>query len=168
YAFRSRPCGSTLSVTVRAGGRTATARARVTCPPSVKRVSIVRAALSPGGQAAATVSVTTGNDQPVRLLVTFSLGGAAHTQSLTLSGDTAYTRSLTYTFGKVPCGTSWQISANSRPRAANGGDSAGGRTAACQEEEPPKETPKPDESPKPDDPPDDTKTPEPDDSGTIG
>jgi serine/threonine-protein kinase len=162
YSFRSRPCGSTLSVTVRAGDRTASARVKVTCPPSVRRVSIVRAELSPKGPASATVSVTTGNDQPVRLNVSFSLGGRmAHTETLSLSGDTSYTRTVTYTFDEVPCDTSWLISAGTQPRAAGGGDSSGGRTAACEQEDPQTKDPQPEETPE-------TKTPSPDDPGTIG
>ncbi|MEU4225630.1 protein kinase [Nonomuraea sp. NPDC026600] len=173
HAFRSRPCDATVSVVVRAGDRTATARTRVTCPPSVRKVSIVRASLSPRGVATAVVSVTTGNDQPVRLGVSFSLGGRiAHTEALALSGETSYTRTVSFTFDKVPCGTSWLVTAATRPRADGGGDSSGGTTAACEEEDPQKDPPKDDtetEEPKtPDTPSPDTKSPPSDDSGTIG
>ncbi|MEV1241981.1 serine/threonine-protein kinase [Nonomuraea sp. NPDC049750] len=174
YAFRSRPCDTTVSVVVRAGDRTATARTRVTCPPSVRKVSIVRASLSPRGPATAVVAVTTDNDQPVRLSVAFSLGGRiAHTETLTLSGDTSYTRTVSYTFDKVPCGTSWLVTAATRPTADNGGDSSGGKTAACQEDPPTDDDPPKDDPPKDDPTKDGPKTPAPDtpsddDSGTIG
>jgi serine/threonine protein kinase len=172
YVFRSRPCGTTVSVVVRAGDRTATARTRVTCPASVRKVSIVRASLSPRGPATAVVAVTTDNDQPVRLSVAFSLGGRiAHTETLTLSGDTSYTRTVNYTFDKVPCGTSWLVTAATRPAADSGGDSSGGTTAACQED-PPKDDPPKDDPPKDDPTKDGPKTPAPDtpssdDSGAI-
>ncbi|WP_205315059.1 hypothetical protein, partial [Nonomuraea lactucae] len=139
HAFANRPCDSTVSVLVTAGDRQATARTRVTCPPGVRKVSIVRAALSARGSAVAVVAVATVNDRPVRLNVSFSLaGGLSHTEQLTLSGDTAYTRTLSHVFGKVPCGATWQVRASSVPRAGNGGDSASGRTPDCppQEEEP--------------------------------
>ncbi|HUR07539.1 MAG TPA: protein kinase, partial [Nonomuraea sp.] len=174
HAFRSRPCDATVSVVVRAGDRTATARTRVTCPPSVRKVSIVRASLSPRGAATAVVSVTTGNDQPVRLGVSFSLGGRiAHTEALTLSGDTSYTRTVSFTFDKVPCGTSWLVTAATRPGADSGGDSSGGTTAACEEDppqDPTKDDPESDEpkTPAPDTPSPDTRTPSSDDSGPIG
>ncbi|MFG1686884.1 serine/threonine-protein kinase [Nonomuraea sp. NPDC049269] len=171
HAFRSRPCDATVSVVVRAGDRTATARTKVTCPPSVRKVSIVRASLSPRGAATAVVSVTTGNDQPVRLAVSFSLGGRiAHTEALTLSGQTSYTRTVSFTFDKVPCETSWLVTAATRPSAAGGGDSSGGTTAACQEDPPKDDDDTDTDEPKNPDTPDTPApdTPSSDDSGTIG
>ncbi|MEV0346863.1 protein kinase [Nonomuraea sp. NPDC050680] len=173
YTADERPCGKTVSVVVRAGDRTATARTRVTCPASVRKVSIVRASLSPRGPATAVVAVTTGNGQPVRLSVAFSLGGRiAHTETLTLSGDTSYTRTVSYTFDKVPCGTSWLVTAATRPAADSGGDSSGGTTAACQEDPPTDDDPPKVDPPKDDPTKDGPKTPAPDtpssdDSGAI-
>ncbi|NUP77856.1 MAG: hypothetical protein HOV96_09965 [Nonomuraea sp.] len=155
HAFRSRPCGATLSVRVRAGDRAETARAEVTCPPGVKQVSIVRAALGENG-IVATVSVTTVNDRPVTLDVAFALGEAAGSERVTLSGDTAYTRTVSRSFRSVPCGSSWSVTASTDPGAGNGSDSAGGKTPEC-----PRETPKPEETPKP------QETPKSDTPGTI-
>ncbi|MDX3111592.1 hypothetical protein, partial [Nonomuraea angiospora] len=138
HTFRSRPCGATLSVRVRAGDRTATARASVPCPPQVERVSIVRAGQGEGGLVA-TVSVTTSSTQPVRLVVSFSAGEGGGTESVTLSGATSYTRTLSHAV-KLPCGTRWSVTASTDPAAGNGSDSASGATQECpREEEPPKE-----------------------------
>ncbi|MFC4008123.1 serine/threonine-protein kinase [Nonomuraea purpurea] len=142
YAFRSRPCGSTVSVRVSAGGRTATARASVTCPPRVRQVRILRASASDG--LFATVSVTTADAQPVRLTVTFSAGEGRDSQTVTLSGETSYSRTFSYR-GKISCGVKWSVSAATDPAADGGGDSAGGTTRECpSEEETPTRTPSPD------------------------
>ncbi|MEU4573264.1 serine/threonine-protein kinase [Nonomuraea sp. NPDC023979] len=148
YAFRARPCGSTVSVLVRAGGRTASARARVTCPPEVKSVSIIRSAYG-DGTATATVAVGTGNARPVRLTVTFQLGGrVAGSQVLELAGDTSYVRTVRQAFGQVPCGTAWQVRASTEPGAGSGTAVDGGRTPACEPEEPTEEpTEQPTEEP---------------------
>jgi serine/threonine-protein kinase len=139
HTFRTRPCGDTLSVTVRAGDRTATATARVTCPPHVLRVAIGRAAIGRDG-ASANVTVTTANVQPVRLSVSFYLGGRLmNTQTIPLSDETSYGRSVRHSFGKMPCGTSWSVVATTRPRPDSGAARAGGTTAACTED------PKPDD-----------------------
>ena len=140
HAFRSRPCEATVSVQVRAGGRTATARTGVTCPAEVRSVTIQRAALSEG-TAVASIAVTTANTRPVRLSVVFSVGGApAGSQTVTLSGRTSYTTTVERALGKVPCGTSWTVRATTRP-GGGGGDSAGGRTPVCPSPEQPTESP---------------------------
>ncbi|MEU0569964.1 protein kinase [Nonomuraea sp. NPDC005983] len=135
--FKTRPCGATVSVVVRAGDRQATARTEVSCPPGVKRITVTRASLSPRGVASAVISVTTDNEQPVRLNVSFSVGGRiAGTETFELSGRTEYSQVVSHTFGELPCGTSWLVEAASRPQADNGGDKGGGRTPDCQSEEP--------------------------------
>ncbi|MEV0144586.1 MULTISPECIES: protein kinase [unclassified Nonomuraea] len=145
--FRTRPCGATLSVTVTAGGEQASARTRVTCPPGVRRVSIVRATVDGRGGAVSVVTVSTVNDRPVRLAVTFSAGGRQHTEQLTLSGDTSYTRTLSHAFGELPCGARWAVRAATRPRAAGGGDAASGSTPECPPEEEPSHGPEPSTDP---------------------
>ncbi|MFC6553974.1 hypothetical protein, partial [Nonomuraea cavernae] len=164
--FESRPCGSTVSVSVTAGDRKATARARVTCPPGVKQVSIVRSAVNARGLATAAVAVSTVNDRPVRLTVGFYLAGRlTGTRQVALSGETSYLRVLNHSFGDLPCGVTWQIRAATRPGAANGGDMAAGRTPACppENEEPDTEQPAT-ERPQTDEP----ATKEPETPGTIG
>ncbi|MBN6053665.1 protein kinase, partial [Nonomuraea sp. RK-328] len=142
HGFRTRPCDATVSVTVTAGDEQASARTRVTCPPGVRRVSIARAAVNGRGGAVAVVAVSTVNDRPVRLSVTFSLGGRQHTEQVTLSGGTSYTRTLSHAFGEVPCGARWVVRATTQPSAAGGGDQASGVTPECEPE--PSEEPSPD------------------------
>lgn len=151
HSFRARPCGSTLSVQVRAGGRTGTARATVPCPPQVRQVTI--GGVSTEGGLSATVRVSTSNTQRVRLTVRFAAGEGGDSQTITLSGDTAYSQTLSYR-ARLACGTKWSITASTNPAAANGGDSRSGSTPACQEEEPPKDPPKetPRATPKPESP----------------
>ncbi|WP_207757632.1 serine/threonine-protein kinase [Nonomuraea cypriaca] len=160
HAFRSRPCGATLSVVVRAGDRTATARTTVRCPAEVRQVSVLRAAAGEAGLTA-TVAVRTENTRPVRLDVTFSAGRVTRTQSVTLSGETSYTRTLRAAL-KLPCGTRWSVTAATSPAAGNGRDSASGRTRACPAEEEPEATKTPEvtKTPRPDTP-EITKTPRP-------
>ncbi|WP_181958341.1 serine/threonine-protein kinase [Nonomuraea deserti] len=135
HTFRSRPCGAALSVTVRAGGRTATARTQVSCPPAVRQVSVRRAAAS-GGGLAATVAVTTSDTQRVRLTVSFAAGGERlGTRTVTLSGGTSYTRTLRLP-AKLGCGSKWTVTAATVPAAGNGGSSASGSTPECPKEEP--------------------------------
>ncbi|TDD24374.1 serine/threonine-protein kinase [Nonomuraea diastatica] len=135
HTFRSRPCGATVSVTVRAGGRTATARTQVSCPPAVRRVSILRAAAS-GGGLATTVAVTTSDTQRVRLAVSFAAGGERlGTRTVTLSGDTSYTRTLRFPV-KLGCGSKWTVTAATGPAAGDGGSSVSGSTPECPKEEP--------------------------------
>lgn len=140
HAFRSRPCGSTVTVRVAALGRTATGRAAVVCPVEVKSVSVVRAVADQGGMTA-TVAVRTGDERPVSLLVSFSRGGKpAGTRQLTLSGATSYTRTVRYAV-ETPCGSSWLVRASTRPGAGNGAAQRGGKLPACEPEV--KETPQP-------------------------
>ncbi|MEO3794455.1 protein kinase [Nonomuraea sp. B10E15] len=135
HTFRSRPCGATLSVTVRAGGRTAGARARVPCPPAVRRVSVQRAAAS-GDGLAATVAVVTSDTQRVRLAVSFAAGGERlGTRAVTLSGGTSYTRTLRFP-AKLRCGSTWTVTAATVPAAGNGDAGASGSTPECPKEEP--------------------------------
>jgi serine/threonine-protein kinase len=141
HTFKSRPCGATLSVTVRAGGRTATARTSVPCPPQVRQVSIVEAGPGRGGLSA-TVRVTTTSTQPVRLNVSFSTGGeGGGTRSVTLSGGTSYTETLSLPV-KLSCGTKWSVTAATAPAAAGGSDSSSGSTQACPPKDPPSDPPK--------------------------
>ncbi|WP_188191819.1 serine/threonine-protein kinase [Nonomuraea sp. SYSU D8015] len=147
HAFRSRPCGSTLSVKVTAGGRTATARASVPCPPQVRQVSIVRA--SAGDGLTATVRVLTSTTQPVRLNVAFSAGEVGDTRSEALSGATSYVRTFTLPVKRLPCGTRWSVTASTDPAAAGGGDTASGTTAECPSEEEPPKSPEPEISEEP-------------------
>jgi serine/threonine-protein kinase len=143
HAFRSPPCGAVVAVRVVAGGRTATGRAEVTCPAEVKRVSISRAVLQ-GNTVTASIAVTTGNTRPVRVNVVFTLGGrTVGTRAVTLSGETSYVSTVSQAYGEVPCGTSWQVRAGTRPAAGNGGASTGGRTQACPPPEEPTRTPQP-------------------------
>ncbi|MEU4721866.1 serine/threonine-protein kinase [Nonomuraea dietziae] len=145
HTFAQRPCGGTVTVTVRAGGRQATARAAVPCEAAVRQVSVARASLNARGRVTAVVSVAATGTQPVRLSVSFTLAGRVqHTESLDLSGQTAYTRTVSFTFAGTPCGSTWGVTASTSPAAANGGDSGGGKTPACR---PQTET----ESPKPGD-----------------
>lgn len=144
HTFRSRPCGSTLSVKVTAGGRTYTARASVPCPPQVRRVTILRASANDG--LTATVQVRTSNTQPVRLDVAFSAGELGDTKSDTLSGGTSYTRTFTLPVKRLPCGTRWSVRASTAPAAGNGADTATGTTPACQSEEEPPKSPDPEPS----------------------
>ncbi|MFG1945241.1 protein kinase [Nonomuraea sp. NPDC048826] len=140
HAFRSRPCGSTVTVRVTAGGRSATGRAAVVCPVEVKSVSVVRAVAGRGGMTA-TVAVTTGDQRPVRLVVGFYQGGRlAGTRQLTLSGATSYSRTLRVAV-KTACGSSWLVRASTRPGAGNGVSQRGGELPACEPEV--TETPQP-------------------------
>ncbi|MFG1700529.1 protein kinase [Nonomuraea sp. NPDC049309] len=127
-ALRSRPCGSTLSVRVTAGGRTATARTSVPCPAQVRRVSIVEAGAH--GGLFAQVRVTTANTQPVRLTVRFAAGGGRDSRTVTLSGGTSYSRSFRFP-AKIRCGTRWSITALTDPAAAGGAATRTGTTPAC-------------------------------------
>ncbi|SEN64655.1 serine/threonine-protein kinase [Nonomuraea pusilla] len=138
HSFRSRPCGATVSVEVRAGGRTASDRVAVTCPPAVKRVSIVRASMGEDGTLTAVVSVTTGNTEPVAMELRFALGESRGSERVTLSGDTSYTRTVSHAFAHrlLPCGTEWSVSAGTVPAAAGGTDTASGSTPECPSEEP--------------------------------
>ncbi|MGN9784063.1 protein kinase domain-containing protein [Nonomuraea sp. ZG12] len=146
HTFRSRPCGAVVTVRVRAGGRTATGRAEVTCPAEVKRVSISRAVLD-GNTATASIAVTTGNTRPVRVNVVFALDGRiVGAKAVTLSGETSYLTTVSHAYGEVPCGASWRVRAGTRPAAGNGGDSAGGRTPACPQPEEPTKSPRPESS----------------------
>ncbi|MEU7001194.1 serine/threonine-protein kinase [Nonomuraea sp. NPDC046570] len=141
HAFARRPCGSTVSVTVRAGGEEAVARAGVTCPPAVRQVTISRAALTARGAVVAVVRVVTANDAEVRLSVAVRLSGeTVRTQEVTLAGQTAYTRTVSVPLPEAPCGTEWGVTAASDPAAANGTATAGGRTSDCQPTEPAEET----------------------------
>ncbi|MFI6323505.1 serine/threonine-protein kinase [Nonomuraea sp. NPDC050556] len=143
YTFDKRPCGAVLSVTVRAGGESASARTTVSCPAGVRTVSIARASLNARGLAAATVVVLTNGEQPVQLHVSFRLGEATHNEEVELTGQTSYTRTVSFTFEKVPCGSEWAISASTTPAADGGGDSTGGKTPACESQD---TTPTPDHS----------------------
>ncbi|MFI6298900.1 serine/threonine-protein kinase [Nonomuraea sp. NPDC050790] len=140
HTFDKRPCGGTLTVTVTAGDRQATSRAAVACPAGVQRVSVLRAALGARGQASTTVAVTTVNEQAVRLSVTFTVAGRTiGSDAADLSGQTAYTRTFSFSAGKTPCGSRWSVTASAGGRA----DSASGQTPACPSEpsESPSETP---------------------------
>ncbi|MCK2212525.1 hypothetical protein MF672_001725 [Actinomadura sp. ATCC 31491] len=138
YALRSRPCGSTVSVQVTAGGRTAAARTSVSCPPAVRQVSVLRA--SAGDGVTATVRVLTSNRQPVRLTVRYASGEGGGTRSATLSGGTSYVRTFSFPV-KLGCGAKWSVTASTDPAAANGGDTASGVTAGCPREDPPSQEP---------------------------
>ncbi|MGI5274032.1 protein kinase domain-containing protein [Nonomuraea sp. CA-218870] len=140
HAFRARPCGSTITVRVTAGDRTAAARAAVVCPIEVKSVSVVRA-VAGRGALTTTVAVTTGDARPVRLVVGFYQDGRlAGTRQLTLSGATSYTRTLRHPV-EAACGTSWLVRASTRPGAGNGVSQRDGRLPACEPEV--TETPQP-------------------------
>ncbi|MDA0636739.1 protein kinase [Nonomuraea sp. MCN248] len=140
HAFRARPCGSTVTVRVTAGERTAAARATVVCPIEVKSVSVVRA-VAVRGALTTTVAVTTGDARPVRLVVGFyQAGRLAGTRQLTLSGATSYTRTLRHPV-EAACGTSWLVRASTRPGAGNGVSQRDGRLPACEPEV--TETPQP-------------------------
>ncbi|GAA4520939.1 serine/threonine-protein kinase [Nonomuraea ferruginea] len=139
HAFRSRPCGATVTVRVTAKGRTATGSADVVCPIEVRSVSVVRAVADAGGLTA-TVAVRTGDTRPVRLVVGFQAGKIAGTRQLTLSGATSYSRTIRYAV-KTPCGASWLVRASTRPGAGNGGSQRGGTLPDCEPEV--TETPQP-------------------------
>ncbi|MET8984939.1 protein kinase [Nonomuraea wenchangensis] len=161
HAFRSRPCGSTVSVRVTAGGRTATARAAVTCPPEVRQVTVLRASASEG--LTATIRVLTSSTEPVRLTVRYTTGGeGGGSDTATLSGETSYVRTFTFPV-RLACGTRWTVTASTDPAAGNGGDSASGTTAACppREEEPREEEPReePSKTPRPEASPETSDTP---------
>ncbi|PZG01450.1 hypothetical protein, partial [Nonomuraea aridisoli] len=130
FPLRSRPCGSLLSVRVTAGGRADSARARVTCPPQVTRVAIVEAAAGHG--IGAQVRVTTADTRPVRLTVRFAAGRRVDTRTVTLSGETSYSRALSSPL-RLPCGTRWSVTALTAPAAANGPDRRTGSTPACRD-----------------------------------
>ena len=156
YTFPERPCGTTVGIRVTVGAKTATRQVRVTCPPSVRSVEVLRAVVSgsggeSGGEsrgrsaavrgaaagerigASATVRVITGSTAPVRLSVALRLGGQTFRAGVTLSGETSYTTTVTLDAGKIPCGTAWQVTAATSPTAGNGSDTLTGRTAACPE-----------------------------------
>ncbi|MET9341317.1 serine/threonine-protein kinase [Nonomuraea sp. NPDC003804] len=141
HTFGERPCGGTVTVAVRAGDRQDSASADVPCPAAVRQVSIARAALNARGRATVIVTVAAANTQPVRLSVAFGVAGQVrHTESVELSGQTAYTATVGFTVPDLPCGSSWTVTAGTSPAAANGTASAGGKTPTC---EPPAETPTP-------------------------
>ncbi|MFI6498814.1 serine/threonine-protein kinase [Nonomuraea typhae] len=157
HAFAKRPCGGTLSVHVTAGSRQTSAQATVPCPAGVARIAILRAVLSTGGKAVATVGVTTLNEQAVRLSVAFTVAGRTiGSRVLELAGKTAYAETVAFAARKVSCGVGWSVTAS----AGGKSDSASGRTPACPPEpsespsqpptdkkpsENPTETPKPEE-----------------------
>lgn len=134
HTFRSRPCGSTVSVKVTAGGRTAGAKAAVVCPIEVKRVSVLRAVADQGG-VTATVAVRTGDQRPVTLNVAFRAGERAGARQLTLSGATSYTRTIRFP-AKAGCGASWLVRASTVPGAASGVAQRAGKLPACEPEPP--------------------------------
>ncbi|SDJ59134.1 Serine/threonine protein kinase [Nonomuraea maritima] len=149
FPVLARACGAMLSVRVSAGGRTATARTRVPCPPQVRQVSIVRAGVVRG--LSAQVRVTAADTRPVRLTVRFTSGRLADTRTVTLSGETSYVTTLSAPL-RLPCGTKWSMTAATTPAAAGGADSRTGTTPACHDDPPQKPTDPPTKKPA-DDPP---------------
>ncbi|MBB2746353.1 UNVERIFIED_ORG: serine/threonine-protein kinase [Microbispora rosea subsp. rosea] len=109
------------------GAREATAKAPP-CPTSVTGLKAGTPVVSSAGVATATVTVTTDGTGPVDLTGRFSApsaGGGAKT--VRLSGARTYTRTLSYTFSRRPCGESVTFDASTDPAAPGG---AASRSAA--------------------------------------
>ncbi|MEV4185390.1 protein kinase [Streptosporangium canum] len=122
--------------------------------PEVRRVEMLRAGVNARGAAVASIAVDTGDPRQVRLRVVFRVGQAAQQVTVPLSGETSYTRTVRFTFPRVPCGSAWSVTATSAP--PGGAARASGRTAPCPEPTPgPTRTPRPTETPRP------TQTPSP-------
>ncbi|MFI6479150.1 serine/threonine-protein kinase [Nonomuraea sp. NPDC050663] len=132
HAFRQRPCGSTVTLVARAGGRRATDSVEVSCPAAVRSIALSNADLNADGLFSAAVTVVTANSQPVTLTVAYRVGeSTVGTETFELSGDTTYTRKLGFVQRDVKCGTTWSIVASTRPASADGPASASGRTGGC-------------------------------------
>ncbi|MDP9865837.1 MULTISPECIES: serine/threonine-protein kinase [Streptosporangium] len=126
--------------------------------PEVRRVDVLRAGVDARGAAVVTVAVDTGNRGQVRLRVAFRVGRAVQRAVVPLSGATSYTRTVRFAFPRVPCGSTWSVTATSVPPGGSG--DASGRTAPCAEPTPsPTPTAEPPQTPEPPDPP--TQTPGP-------
>ncbi|WP_214323164.1 serine/threonine-protein kinase [Nonomuraea sediminis] len=136
HAFASCARGATVSVRVTAGGKDTSAETKVDCPAGVRKVSILRSAVTASGLAVAVVAVTPYDDQAVRLSVTFTLAGRTATETLTLSGQTAYTEKVAHNFDAAACGSGWRMVAATNPAADSGADSASGTLPDCQSDTP--------------------------------
>ncbi|GLW12345.1 hypothetical protein Misp01_74730 [Microtetraspora sp. NBRC 13810] len=135
HTFGETPCDTPIGIRVTAGGRTAGREVRVPCPSGVRTLEVLRAAVGGKGEAAATVATTTFGAEPVELRVALSLGeGGDLAQVVRLAGETAYTSTVTFPVGRVPCGTAWRVTATTTPAAPGGAAVASGTTPDCQEE----------------------------------
>ncbi|MEV1201852.1 serine/threonine-protein kinase [Microbispora rosea] len=135
-----RVCSGTwgMSVTTRpaapGGAREATAKVPP-CPTSVTALRVGTPAVSSAGAATAavtaTVTVTTDGTGPVDLTGRFSAPSAdGGTKTVRLSGARTYTRTLSYTFPRRPCGESVTFGASTDP-AAPGGAASRSVTVTC-------------------------------------
>ncbi|MBG0825098.1 protein kinase [Planomonospora sp. ID91781] len=97
--------------------------------PLVRRVDVARAALDARGAAVASVTVGAANTRQVRLRVAFRVGRSVQQTTVALAGATDYTRTVRFSFPKVPCGSGWSVVATGLPSGRS--DSASGRTAPC-------------------------------------
>ncbi|WP_169947864.1 serine/threonine-protein kinase [Microbispora sp. H11081] len=121
-----RACSGTWGMSVATGpaapggAQAATAKAPA-CPTSVTSVKAGTPAVSSTGVATATVTVTTDGTGPVDLTGKFSAPSAGGgTTTVRLSGARTYTRTLSYTFSRRPCGESVTFGASTDPAAPSG------------------------------------------------
>ncbi|MGW5266029.1 protein kinase domain-containing protein [Microbispora sp. NPDC004025] len=125
-----RVCSGTWGMSVTTGpaapggAQVATAKAPA-CPTSVTSVKVGTPAVSSAGVATATVTVATDGTGPVDLTGRFSAPSAGGgTTTVHLSGARTYTRTLSYTFSRRPCGEKVTFGASTDPAAPNGAASS--------------------------------------------
>ncbi|MEN3539134.1 protein kinase [Microbispora sp. ZYX-F-249] len=121
-----RACSGTWGMSVTTGpaspggAQTATAKAPA-CPTAVTSVKVGTPAVSSTGVATATVTVATDGTGPVDLTGRFSASSAGGgTTTVRLSGAKTYTRTLSYTFSRRPCGENVTFGASTDPAAPDG------------------------------------------------
>lgn len=117
------------------GGSQAITAKAPPCPTSVTALKVGTPAVSSAGVATATVTatvtVTTDGTGPVDLTGRFSAPSAGGgTKTVRLSGARTYTRTLSYTFSRRPCGESVTFGASTDP-AASGGAASRSVTVTC-------------------------------------
>jgi serine/threonine-protein kinase len=137
FTFERRPCDDTVTLTVTttpgAPGGSVSRSVKVICPAAVSKVQVVRLTRA-GTSATSAITVTTENTTAVRLTVRWLLGDAGvGTRTMTLSGKTSYTVTPRFTYSRVPCGTTYGVTASTVPAAASGASTLVKKTDACTE-----------------------------------
>jgi serine/threonine-protein kinase len=135
FTFDRRPCDDTVTFTATstpgAPKGSVSRSVKVICPAAVTKVTAVRLSRT-GTAATSAITVTTENATAVRLTVRWLLGSAgAGSQTFTLSGKTSYTVTPTFTYSRVPCGTTYGVTASTSPAAASGTSTLVKKTDAC-------------------------------------
>ncbi|MBO3748257.1 serine/threonine protein kinase [Streptosporangiaceae bacterium NEAU-GS5] len=101
------------------------------CPASVTSVSVTNLSRVLVN-ASATVAVRTGNGKPVQVTVTWLLNGKANgSQTVTLSGKTAYATTVKFSYPRLPCGKTWGVTVTTVPAPPGGAVTVTKKTDAC-------------------------------------